>query len=363
MRAAPEDTAGTRHGPAGTPAGAATSFRVPAGTPAGAPVVGVVVLTWQCGELAVRAVDSALGSVGVTPDVVVVDNGSRDAPTLHALAELERRGVRVHRELVNTGFARGMNTGFALVRGDPVVLLNCDAVLHPQALTRAAQVMADRPEVGVVAPHVVKLAPVGEWRFWEHPEVVTGYDGGIVGLDRTGRVTDPGDTGVAEAVSFKPNGACPVVRRALVEQMVATYGVGPFDPLFDTYGEDVDAAWKTWALGWTVLHRADVRAGHVRSYASALEVEDKRGRLRTNLVAERWVNAVRHRAAPDAARQLGAALGEDGRMLAGQLRRRDLRVVPDVARGWARVVRHLPGLLAYRRRHREWERPVGGLSD
>lgn len=326
------------------------------------PVVGVVVLAWQCGDLAVRAVDSALGSVGVVADVVVVDNGSRDAATLTALDELERRGVRVHREPANTGFARGMDTGFGLVQGDPVVLLNCDAVLHPCALANAARVLARRPEVGVVAPHVVKLAPVGEWRFWQHPEVVTGYDGGIVGLDRHGRVTDPGDTGVAEQVSFKPNGACPVMRRALVEDLIRTYGCGPFDPVFDTYGEDVDAAWKTWALGWTVLYRADVCAGHVRSYASPLEVQDKRGRLRTNLVAERWINAVRHRPAGDALAQVRSAVVQDVRMVAGQLTRRDARVVVDVARGWGRVAREAPALLAYRRQHREWQRPVGGLS-
>lgn len=326
------------------------------------PVVGVVVLTWECGDLALRAVDSALGSRGVQPDVVVVDNGSRDPATRTALSELERRGVRVHREPTNTGFARGMNTGYDLVRGDPVVLLNCDAVLHPDALLNAGTVLRARPEVGVLAPHVVKLAPVGEWRFWAHPEVVTGFDGGIVGVDSTGRVTSAGDTGALEQESFKPNGACPVIRRALVEQLRTTYGHGPFDPLFDTYGEDVDLAWKTWALGWTVLYRADVRAGHVRSYASPLEVQDKRGRLRINLVAERWVNAARHRAPGPAARQLAGAAAHDLAMVLAQLGHRDVRVVPDVARGWARVARALPGLVAYRSRHQEWTRRVGGLE-
>lgn len=329
---------------------------------AGAPLVGVVILTWECGELVLRALDSALGSTGVAVDVVVVDNGSRDAATRTALSEAERRGTRVERLVCNTGFARGMNAGYDLVRGDPVVLLNCDAVLHPEALEVAVRVLGERPEVGVLAPHVTKLAPVGEWRFWLHPEIATGFDGGVIGLDARGRVTSLGDTGVLEQASFKPNGACPVVRRAVVEQLRATYGSGPFDPLFDTYGEDVDAAWKTWALGWSVLYRSDVRAGHVRSYASALEVQDKRGRLRTNLVAERWINAARHRAPGAAARQLTAAAADDLAMVAGQLRRGDLRVVPDVARGWGRVARRSPGLIAYRRRHREWRRPVGGLD-
>jgi GT2 family glycosyltransferase len=326
------------------------------------PLVGVVVLTWQCGDLVLRAVESATGSRGVEVDLVVVDNGSKDAATQRALDEAERRGARVHRLVSNTGFARGMNTGYDLVRGDPVVLLNCDAVLHPDALAAAVRTLAEQPDVGVLAPHVTKLAPTGEWRFWDFPEVATGFDGGVIGLDRHGRVTSLGDTGGPAQESFKPNGACPVVRRAVVEQLRATYGSGPFDPLFDTYGEDVDAAWKTWALGWRVLYDPQVRAGHVRSYASALEMEDKRGRLRTNLVVERYVNAARHRAPRPAAQQLAGALAGDLGMLAGQLRRGDLRVVPDVVRGWARVARAVPGLVAYRRRHREWGRRVGGLD-
>lgn len=329
--------------------------------PARVPVVGVVVLAWECGDLLLRAVESALGSRGVEVDVVVVDNGSRDAATAHALAEAGRRGARVERLPRNTGFARGMNTGYDLVRGDPVVLLNCDAVLHPDALAAAVQVLADHPDVGVVAPHVTKLAPVGEWRFWLHPEVATGFDGGVIGLDARGRVTSLGDTGGPRQESFKPNGACPVVRREVVEQLRSTYGSGPFDPLFDTYGEDVDAAWKTWALGWRVLYAPEVRAGHVRSYASALEVEDKRGRLRTNLVAERYVNALRHRAPGPAAAQVTGAVVGDVAMVVGQLRRGDRQVVPDVARGWGRVALALPALVRYRRRHREWRRRVGGL--
>ena len=329
--------------------------------PARAPVVGVVVLAWECGDLLLRAVESALGSRGVEVDLVVVDNGSTDAATAHALDEAGRRGARVERLPHNTGFARGMNTGYDLVRGDPVVLLNCDAVLHPDALAAAVQVLAEHPDVGVVAPHVTKLAPIGEWRFWLHPEAATGFDGGVIGLDARGRVTSLGDTGGPRQESFKPNGACPVVRRQVVEQLRSTYGSGPFDPLFDTYGEDVDAAWKTWALGWRVLYAPEVRAGHVRSYASALEVEDKRGRLRTNLVAERYVNALRHRAPGPAAAQVTGAVVGDVAMVVGQLRRGDRQVVTDVARGWGRVVRALPALVRYRRRHRGWRRRVGGL--
>lgn len=66
-------------------------------------------------------------------------------------------------------------------------------------------------------------------------------------------------------VSFKANGACLPLRRATIEGLRARFGVGPFDPVFDPYGEDVDFSSKTWSL-------------HPR---------DERGRLRVNPIAER----------------------------------------------------------------------------
>lgn len=319
------------------------------------PRAAVVVLTWNAGELARRAVDSVLASVGVDVELVVVDNASTEVTSRRVLEELEAEGVRLLREPRNTGFARGMNTGYAATGAPLVTLLNCDAVLHPGALAAAAAALAAHPDVGVVAPHVVKLAATGPWRFWEQPEVVTGFDGGALGLDPLGRVTVVA-AGSGPRASFKPNGACPIYRRSALEEVVATYGVGPFDPVFDTYGEDVDLAWKCWATGWAIRYEPGVLAGHVRSYASPLERRDKRGRLRVNLVAEPYLNALRHLRADAAAVQVAGTVVRDLGMVAVRLAHGDLSVVADLAAGYRRAARELPRTLRYRRRHREWRR-------
>lgn len=315
----------------------------------------VVVLAWNAGRLVRSAVDSVLGSEGVAAEVVVVDNASTDAASRAELDALERDGVRLLRLPTNTGFACGMNAGYALTTGDPVVPLNVDAVLHPRALATAARVFAERPEVGVIGPHVQKLDPGGPWRYWDDRHAVSGYDGGPIGVSWAGQIQEVSGAGL-ERPCFKANGACPFLRRAFVEDLIATYGVGPFDPVFDTYGEDVDLSWKAWARGWTTLYRRDVEAGHIRSFASPLERRDKRGRLRVNLVAERYLNAVRHQAAPSATARIAAGLATDSAMVVWQLLRDDPQVVADVARGWGRAVAQAPALLAYRRRHREWRR-------
>lgn len=337
-----------------------------------APLVSVVLLTWNPGELVDRAIASVAGQRGADVELVVVDNASTDG-TAERLAGLSGddgldRVAGLVRNPTNEGYAAGMNRGVAATTGDLIVPLNCDAVLAPDFVTAAIDFLDPRPEVGIVAPHVVTLprpVPSGplsgteteeaEWRFWRRPANRYGLDGGVVGLDRRGRVVCPlrADEG---ATSFKANGACPVLRRALVDDVAETFGVGPFDPVFDTYGEDVDLAYKAWSLGWQTRYAPSVRAGHVRSYASPVELADKRGRLRANLVAERYVNAARHLPSRRLPGHLAKSVGGDLALVARQLCRGDAEVVVDVGRAWGRSARLAPALAGFRRRHRTWER-------
>jgi len=134
-----------------------------------------------------------------------------------------------------------------------------------------------------------------------------------------------------------------------------TYGVGPFDPLFDTYGEDVDLAFKTWALHWRTMFAREVIASHVRSYASPIDLWDKRGRHRVNLIAERYINAVRHLPAAQMLTVVGIGLLADLARVPYQLIRGDRQVLPAVATAFARLVALRTGLGEYRRTHHDWE--------
>jgi GT2 family glycosyltransferase len=246
--------------------------------------------------------------------------------------------------------------------------MNVDAVLHPSFIREALALLRVHPDVGVIAPEVYKLYPDDEWRFWRGQQLVSDRrpttsrathlqsEGGVVRLTPMMRVDVPEDQPDAWRPSFKANGACPIIRRALLEQMQQRFGVAPFDPTFDTYGEDVDFAFKAWALRWRTMFARQVQAGHIRSYASPVALVDKRGRLRINLVAERYINALRHlppdRLIPVTLR----ALREDAEMAIRQARRGDHEARKDVAAGLARAWRMWPDLLRFRVLHRTWQR-------
>jgi GT2 family glycosyltransferase len=324
------------------------------------PLVSVVILSYNCADLLPRAIASIHAQRYDAVELIVVDNASTDG-TLDALDTIERAApTLVFRQAENIGFARGINTGYAAAHGDYLIFLNCDVVLRPDFIANAVDLFARHPDVGVIGANVWRIARDGgvdEWRFWEAPAPHgLPFDGGVVALDRGLHVLGLTDGGVPWQTSFKANGACPVVRRALLDQMERRFGVAPFDPVFDTYGEDVDFAFKAWALRWRTMFAATVVAGHVRSYASELHLWDKRGRLRVNLIAERYINALRYLPPARLLSVLASSLWTDTTKATRRRLGGDRTAYRDLGAALWRVVGLWPALTRFRRAHHAWTR-------
>ena len=320
------------------------------------PLVSIVILTWDSRHMLARSVASVLAQRSVPIELIIVDNASTDG-TPEALAAYEAVAtiVRLPR---NLGFARGMNVGYEVARGEFIVPMNADVVLHPDFARAAVAHFRADDAVGVIGPYVLRVGEEGDGRFWEwEPPVKLPLDGAVVGLTRVFlRVRSVEEYDDTWRVSFKANGCCPIIRRATIEALRSQFGVAPFDPIFDTYGEDVDFAFKTWALRWRTMFARDVIASHVRSYASPIELRDKRGRLRVNLIAERYINAIRHLPTAQMLTVSAVALGNDLAMIPLQRLQGDREAARDVGAAFVRLWQLRRSLLAFRLRHRNWER-------
>ena len=322
------------------------------------PTTSIVVLNYDGGDLVVRSVASARAQDVPGVEVVVVDNGSTDG-SVAALRDAFP-DLRILENGANLGFARGMDVGIAATRGAAVVPLNCDAVLHPTFVRRAREVLDRHPDVAAVAPLVVRVDPGEADAPWSptphHPRLL---DGGPIDLLPHLSVHPAGDLGTARAC-FKPNGAAPVLRRAALDEVVDRYGTGPYDPVYVTYGEDVDLAFKLWALGWTTRYEPAVVAGHVRSYASQASVFDKRGPLRVLLLSSRHLNAWRHLRGGALLLALPLVVAGDLVLALRGLLAGDTAGVVDVVHAWRRVWGLRRDLRDHRRRHRPpGDRPAG----
>src|ERR1700748_3322168 len=86
--------------------------------------IGIVIVTYNSAAEIGPCLDAAIASGA---EVVVVDNGSRDA----TISEIARRGARLIANRENCGFAAAVNQGFHALSGCAyILLLNPDAVIE-----------------------------------------------------------------------------------------------------------------------------------------------------------------------------------------------------------------------------------------
>jgi len=108
----------------------------------------VVILAWNAWEHTRTCLESLRPTLRAGDQVVVVDNGSTDATG----AELMKLPwVEVVSNHANTGFAPGCNQGAAQARGDVIVFLNNDTMVHGGWLDELLVPFVD-PQVGAVGP-------------------------------------------------------------------------------------------------------------------------------------------------------------------------------------------------------------------
>jgi GT2 family glycosyltransferase len=218
-----------------------------------------VVLDWNGGADALRAVESALASDHPTLDVLLVDNASREP----VLDEARRRfpALETVRNPRNLGYAGGNNVGIrlALARGaEYVLLLNNDARLEPRAVGEMVAVARRDPAIAAVGAKILRDDdPRRLWLAWGE----LSYRQSLVRL--VGEDVPDGPRFVGERdVPWVSGCAILLARRALE-------AIGPLDEEYFAYHEEVDWCARARERGlrvvWTsravVVHRGRASSG------------------------------------------------------------------------------------------------------
>jgi GT2 family glycosyltransferase len=202
---------------------------------------------------------------GVTAEVLVVDNASRDGSPEMVESEFADSSVpvRVLRSAVNLGFAAANNLAIEQAQGRYIVLLNSDAFLHTGALSRAVELMDTHPKTGFGGARLVGRD--GAWQpsgrrfhsIWRDALTLSGLSARypqsrIFGApDRTWA-----DQNVPANVDWVPGAFFIMRREALVK-------IGLFDPRFFLYYEEGDLCRRVKAAGFDVSYWPDVVVTHI----------------------------------------------------------------------------------------------------
>lgn len=200
------------------------------------------------GAARLRAVLRALDEQTAPCDVVLVDNGSSDDSV--AVARRELPAVRVVELGENLGFGRAINRAVEEAPGDPLILLNNDAVPEPRFVEALLEALGDGIDsvAGVLlqerAPELIDSAGVVA-------------DATLMGFDYLH--AEPAGAADSAAPPLGPTGGAALYRRAAFE------AVGGFDERIFLYYEDLDLALRLAARGSRCALAPAARALHAYS--------------------------------------------------------------------------------------------------
>jgi N-acetylglucosaminyl-diphospho-decaprenol L-rhamnosyltransferase len=259
-----------------------------------APRWAAVVVNYESGPLLVRCVRSLFAdSSAGEPEVVVVDNGSRDGST----AALRDAFPQVHvvEPGANLGYARAANRGIATTTAPVVAVCNPDIDLEPG--TAAAMLGRFELEPGLAALGPVIRNPDGSQypSARRDPSLVDAVGHAVFGtfwprnrFTRRYRQLDV-DPSQPRDVDWL-SGALLFLRRRAVES------VGGWDERYFMYMEDVDLCERLRHLGWRIAYEPGGAAVHVQGASTArhpyrMIVEHHRSVYR--FTARRWHGARR----------------------------------------------------------------------
>jgi GT2 family glycosyltransferase len=188
-------------------------------------------------------------------EVVIVDNHSPAHPLVGRLRRLA--GVSLRRWRHNRGFARAVNEGCRLARGEWVLLLNPDMTLDPsfldKALARAERLAANEPSAGILGFGLCNCEGSRQLSAGPFPTLLSTL--ARLALPRSRRKYSLLPPSTCCRVDWV-TGCCLLVRRACWEAL------GGLDPDFFLYYEDVDLCRRARERGWGVWYEPGLTAVH-----------------------------------------------------------------------------------------------------
>jgi GT2 family glycosyltransferase len=167
----------------------------------------------------------------------------------------------------NLGFARAHNKGIRETRGSYYVPLNPDVVLEPNYLADLVASVDERREVGSACGKIYFLDADGDptRRLYSTGHLLTKNR---KPANRGYKREDLGQFEQEEYV-FGVNGACPLYRRSMLEDVVVNGEY--FDETFFLYGDDYDLGWRAQLLGWKSLYVPWAVAYHAGTGSGGLQ--------------------------------------------------------------------------------------------
>ena len=222
----------------------------------------IVIICWNDWKVIENCLRSVFESTHkIEYEVIVSDNGSTDGSVEKIHRQFPR--VRVLENGANLGFARGNNVGIREARGEYVLILNPDTIIHEGSLDRWMDFADHHPEAGAFGCRVHNLDGTYQRSARPFPTIARCVIAAL-GLRFLGHLRRPvlldeyeGWRGNTEKDVDWQSGCCLMLRAELLNKL------GGFDEQFFYQFEEVDLCRRVWGAGYRIRFTPTVSITHL----------------------------------------------------------------------------------------------------
>jgi len=216
-------------------------------------MISIITVNYNRKDLLRQCLDSIRAQSFKDIEIIVVDNGSVDGSVEMVVRFYPE--VNLIRNVRNLLFCKAQNQGIKVSRGDFVLCLNNDCILHKDYLEEAIYTAGLDRKIGMVSGKILRsdrmtIDSTGLFPGRFGKAIERGY-----GEIDHGQYENPG-------YIFGVSGSCSFFRRAALEDVKDRYGY--FDERFGMYYEDIDICCRMQKKGWRCYYNPSVIAYHIR---------------------------------------------------------------------------------------------------
>tara|TARA_B110001454_G_scaffold219062_1_gene249696 strand:- start:2559 stop:3599 length:1041 start_codon:yes stop_codon:yes gene_type:complete len=216
------------------------------------PLVSVIVLNYNAGELLLNCVDSIKKSTYANLEILVVDNISSDESQRKCKEKFP--DIKLIQNEKNFGYCGGNNVGIKEAQGEFIVILNPDTIVEPNCIKElilAHEKFGD----GLYQPKILSLNEENIIQSTGNMLHVFGFG---FARDKGNRITDKKEE--VEKIGYA-SGTCLFTSRKVIEK------VGLLDEFLFLYHDDLDLGWRAAQIGINSYYVPDSKIFHVESYS------------------------------------------------------------------------------------------------
>ena len=216
------------------------------------PLVSVIVLNYNAGELLLNCIESIKKSAYKNLEIIVVDNISTDKS--QKICKEKYPGIKLIQNDENFGYCEGNNIGIREAKGDYIIILNPDTIVESNWIEELISAYNKFGE-GLYQPKHLSLNEKTVYMSAGNMLNIFGF-----GYAREKGNKDENQFNKIEEISYA-SGTCLFTSSNVLKK------VGLFDPFIFLYHDDLDLGWRASQLGIKSYYVPTSIIYHAESYS------------------------------------------------------------------------------------------------